>query len=47
MKIKSIKAYEILDSRGNPTIKVVLKIGKHFLLQHLFQAEKAKEHTKQ
>lgn len=31
MKIKSIKAYEILDSRGNPTVKVVLKTEKHIV----------------
>jgi len=31
MKIKAIKAYEIIDSRGNPTIKVILKTRKHIV----------------
>lgn len=28
-KIKEIKAYQVLDSRGNPTIKVIVKTNKH------------------
>jgi len=28
-KIKEIKAYQVLDSRGNPTLKVVVKTKKH------------------
>lgn len=28
-KVKEIKAYQVLDSRGNPTIKVIVKTKKH------------------
>ncbi len=29
-KIKEIKAFQVLDSRGNPTLRVVVKTKKHF-----------------